>query len=178
MKNLRINGFSRRTLCAVSVFVFIVCCHTIAFTQTVTPSTCFSISIVTTTSQCGGLYCGNDVPQLRCTDCYEITITSNLCAGLNPTSFTFSSNYDNNDDCRNLCSPSADFVVTPNNPNPGCSTYGPRTLTYTGIGGIGNGNSAKFVLCRKPNPPVGTTYTISCGCSCGMTTCTAATIAF
>lgn len=162
-----------------AILVFLLCCVSLANAQVIfQQSSCFTITIAASSDSCGTTQkCGT--PNLSCDVCYEITIKSDKCPGLNPTSFIFSSNQDQNGDCRFVCSPSGDFVVTNWLGVPiACSWGGPRTLTYTGAGGLQDLATAKFLLCRQVGAPSPVRYQISCGCSCNGVPCTTAVIDF
>lgn len=153
--------------------------------QTVTNSSCFTLSVTTSTAQCSTNMCDEYPNDGQCTYCYEVTVTNTGCSGLTINRLTMTTPGDNSGDCRAICSPTNDFfphLDGETNSITECSWAGPRYLEYLGNGGNGLPylGTAKFIICRKAplNVPPSLTYTFSCGCSCGGTPCTNATITF
>lgn len=180
MKNRILESWRMLALVACALVFSFVPSHAQRTGQVITPSDCFTVTISPTeedcvidqTDQCAGAF--NEF----CTECITVTITNNKCPGLVISNLTISSSYDQNDDCRQICSPDNSLVVTSGTTY--CSWQGPRVLASTAAGGIAYNGSATFVICRTTNsdllfpPPV---YTISCNCSCE-NPCTSATFVF
>ena len=153
--------------------VFVLLClfcgpSAIAQVPTVTQSHCFTVTLDTTSHTCSGDCIDNNCA----TTCIAVKICSDKCPGLNPTSFTISTDADQHANCR--CYPAlVGCVNDPGDKGPSCSWQGSRKLDVTAIGGLADGNCITFFMCEGV---AGLThYTITCDKSCGSTSCDAAT---
>ncbi len=145
MKNSKIQ--TKVIALAISFIVLITCFNSSIYGQIISQSHCFTIKAVAVTgSECATNTCGN--PGAQCSQCIDVTITSDLCTGLNPTAFTVSSN--SSSECHSICSPTNDFSVSYET----CSWTNPRTIYCTAIA---DGHSATFRICHVVP---GFTYTI------------------
>ncbi len=166
----RSNHFLGKSWLFAISFVFTCICHNMtSFAQlpTVTQSNCFTVTLDTTSQHCGGNGdCIDNCPS----NCIKVKICSDRCPGLNPTSFTITSNYDQTADCR--CYP-ATFGChnDPNDRGAACSWQGPRIIDVSASGGLADGACINFFMCEGYT---GNSYSITCNTSCG-SGCTAAT---
>lgn len=133
-----------------------------------TQSPCWTTSVTvvnhsTDSVICATGTCGN--PSFQCGRCLDVTICSDKCAGLNPTSFTITSSGNNSADCHSICSPTGQFLNSGMDVGPACSWATPRTMLVANVGGIPDGQCIKFRICHVQD---GFDYTIHCnGCNCG-----------
>jgi hypothetical protein len=181
MKNSKFKQLKGIVL-TIPVFLF-VSFYSSAYGQTVTQSNCFSITAApksSTVDQCTTNTCRTGSEDYQCDTCVIVTIKSDKCLGLNPTTFKITSAGD--EICYSVCSGSSpDFNVI-HGPSGGildCSWYNPRIISYNIAGGIPDNGTATFMICHS-KAAGSQTFTISLppGTTCNGTPCTSATVTF
>ena len=171
----------------ISFFVPCACFSNSLYAQLVAitqQSNCFTISLVHGDTAMNGVGCvialtcsPDGIHDDQCARYIDITICSDKCPGLDPTTFIIHTN--SSTDCHAVCSPTGDFhsLIDGLDMADTCSWYDPRTIITNNLGGIADGHCATFRISHVND---GQTYHIKlpAGTKCGNITCTDAIISF